>query len=83
MAGSDALLGKSSALGNGSTGRAARINLVAMTRVLIISAVICVLWMAFAIYSTIDVGSGGSRFTVGDLVGDSRHDRGSYFVAKR
>jgi hypothetical protein len=55
-----------------------------MTRFLIISAVICVLWMAFAIYSTIDVGSGGGgRFTVGDLIGDSRHDRGSYFVAKR
>jgi len=43
-----------------------------------IVAVVCILWMGFAIYLTVDVGQGAHRYTVGDLVADSRRDRGSY-----
>jgi hypothetical protein len=44
---------------------------------LIISAVICASWMAFAIYSVVDTGQGGRHLTLGDIVQDSRN-RGSF-----
>jgi hypothetical protein len=47
--------------------------------IFIVSAALCILWVAFAIYSAVDVEQGaGRRFTVGDIVADSRRDRASY-----
>ena len=56
-----------------------RDQLRGMGWVLVISAAICVVWIAFAIYSTAEMGRGaGARFTVGELVAESRRDRGAY-----
>jgi hypothetical protein len=47
--------------------------------IFIVSAALCFFWIAIAIYFAVDVGQGvGRRFTVGDIVADSRRDRGGY-----
>jgi hypothetical protein len=47
--------------------------------IFIVSAAICIFWIAIAIYFAVDVGQGvGRHFTVGDIVADSRRDRASY-----